>query len=207
MIKKNNKPNNQNPRIITGTYKNVSLYVSDSARPVTDRVKRTIFDILSSYVIDTKAADIFAGSGNLGIEALSRGAKHLTFVDPDLNSVNTIRKNLEKIKASEENFRIIKLDYAKYIKKFKKDSFDLIFIDPPFELFSDFKIFLFLKILNPGGVLVLKSPFDKKKTKHPKSLELIEYKKIGINHIYFFRKVISTIKQDLNPKSDSARRS
>lgn len=176
-------------RIITGTYKNVTLYVSENSRPVTDRVKRTIFDILGGYVVDTRVADIFSGTGNLGIEALSRGCKFVNFVDNNPESIRAIDNNIQKIRLESNNFQITKLDYEKFLRKYKGELFDLVFADPPFSAFDDFKIHLFLKIMKQGAILVLKSPLSLTETFHPKSLELVEHKKIGINYVYFFRKV------------------
>ena len=86
-------------RIISGKYKGRHLYASknQSIRPTTDRIKEYIFNILDDFPKDSRVLDLFSGSGNLGIEALSRGANHVTFVDIAHSSMKVLKKNLLRI--------------------------------------------------------------------------------------------------------------
>ena len=87
-------------RVISGSFKGKRLFGSDDyrIRPTTDRVKENIFNILQNFILNLEALDLFCGSGNLGIEALSRGAKQLTFVDDTFNSIMLLRKFIKSKK-------------------------------------------------------------------------------------------------------------
>lgn len=173
----------ENPRVITGKFKGRKLKVPQSARPVTDRVKTVIFDMLGD-IQGLKVADIFAGSGNLGIEALSRGASHATFLDSDHDAIESINSNLKMIQADESTYTV-KQGNGKSFPNHAGANFDLIFIDPPFSLISTFDYSKFAKILNPNGVIILKTQKDDR----PKlgNLELIEKREVGINTLYFLK--------------------
>ncbi len=122
-------------RVISGIYKGRILKtVNDlSVRPATDRVKQTLFDMLTNRIeMDgATALDLFAGSGGLGIEALSRGAAHVTFVETDGEAANYIERNLQML-GCEEHADIIETDALSFISRCR-DSFDLIFADPPYK--------------------------------------------------------------------------
>lgn len=122
-------------RVITGIYKGRILKtVKDlSVRPATDRVKQTLFDMLSNRIEweGTRVLDLFAGSGSLGIEALSRGATHVTFVESDSDAVDFVEKNVETL-GCEESTEILSMDAMQFLRN-SRDHFDLIFADPPYE--------------------------------------------------------------------------
>lgn len=121
-------------RIISGKYKGQQLtsFSADHIRPTTDRVKESLFNILQTEIPNAKILDLFSGTGNLGIESLSRGAAHVTFVENHPKSLEIIRKNLTKLKVSEP-YQIISQDVIKFISKTSiPQVFDIIFIDPPF---------------------------------------------------------------------------
>lgn len=101
---------------------------------MTDRVKQTVFDILSNRVDfqETTVLDLFAGSGSLGLEALSRGAEHVTFVDNSRSSLEIIRKNVASVECETRTTAHL-ADVFWYLKNAQK-SFDLIFADPPYKL-------------------------------------------------------------------------
>jgi 16S rRNA (guanine966-N2)-methyltransferase len=120
-------------RIISGKYKGRAL-VSFSAphiRPTTDRVKETLFNIWQMDIEGARVLDLFAGTGNLGLEALSRGAKSVQFVDAHPKSIQILRENIEKLKVDEDH-KIMTTDVFYFLKRFKEDPYDLIFVDPPF---------------------------------------------------------------------------
>lgn len=122
-------------RIIAGKYKSRVIQIPRSikVRPMQDRVKESIFNILGKNCIGAKVLDLFSGSGSLGMEALSRGAAEVTFIDNNRTCIETIRKNLKTINI-EKNVSVIRSDALKAIKRFgaEKESFDLIFLDPPY---------------------------------------------------------------------------
>lgn len=121
-------------RIISGKFKGRTLvsFKADHIRPTMDRVKETLFNKWMGYVEDAKTLDLFAGTGNLGLEALSRGAKHVTFVEKSAKSVDIIRKNVDLLKIPKTEHVVISKDVFSFIKTYQGEGFDIIFIDPPF---------------------------------------------------------------------------
>jgi 16S rRNA (guanine966-N2)-methyltransferase len=121
-------------RIISGKYKgrNLVSFKADHIRPTMDRIKETIFNKWMMYVDGAKVLDLFAGTGNLGIEALSRGATHVTFVEKSNKSMNIVKENLELLKISKSDYQIQLKDVLAFIRQDSNTVYDLIFIDPPF---------------------------------------------------------------------------
>lgn len=121
-------------RIISGKYKGLQLvsFKADHLRPTTDRVKESQFNKLMGHTEGARVLDLFCGTGNLGLESLSRGAQHVIFVDQSKQSLQITSKNIEKLKIPKNEYRLINEDVIKYLKNYKGDAFDLILIDPPF---------------------------------------------------------------------------
>lgn len=120
-------------RIISGKYKGQQLnnFSADHIRPTTDRVKETLFNILQNDLPGTRVLDLFSGTGNLGIEALSRGAKEVMFVESHPKSLEIIHKNLAKLEVTEP-YSIQNKDVIRFLQKPPEGVFDIIFADPPF---------------------------------------------------------------------------
>lgn len=104
-----------------------------NTRPTTDRVKENLFNIIAPYIEDSNVLDLFAGSGSLGIEALSRGAQSVVFVDQSEKSIEIIKKNLEHTKLL-ENSEVFLGEAQLILKKLShlRKKFDIIFLDPPY---------------------------------------------------------------------------
>ncbi len=121
-------------RITSGLFKSRIIKAPDAIRPTLDNVRKAAFDILGEAVIGAKVLDLYAGSGAMGLEALSRGAGSCVFVDNSRASVKAIRENLEALKLSESGeIAVIQGDCLTAIPKFSKAArFDLIFLDPPY---------------------------------------------------------------------------
>lgn len=119
-------------RVISGKYKGHALasFKADHIRPTTDFVKETIFNILAFHLDQAVVLDLFSGTGSLGIEALSRGAKRVHFVDLHPKSLSILKSNLEKLKITED-FQITKSDVLKFLKG-RVTNEDIVLIDPPF---------------------------------------------------------------------------
>jgi len=121
-------------RVTTGKFKGRTLHtVKDfTVRPATDRVRQTIFNVLTHRMqLDgCRVLDLFAGSGSLGIEALSRGAAHATFVEQDGNAVGCLEANLERLGA-ETDATVLHMDALHFLRQ-SRESYDLIFADPPY---------------------------------------------------------------------------
>lgn len=119
-------------RVISGTARGLKLESLDglSTRPTLDRVKESIFNILFDAVTDSYILDLFAGSGALGIESLSRGASRCTFVDSNKDAINVIKRNVKKASV-EEKSDIRFCDYKKFISECN-GKYDIVFLDPPY---------------------------------------------------------------------------
>ena len=126
-------------RIISGFLGGRSLACPQgmNTRPTSDRVKESVFSILGEKVRDAKVLDLFAGSGNLGIEALSRGASECTFVDNNRVPIEVIKKNLTSLGLNDVS-TVVKSEVSAFIKRWADrgecEKFDLIFVDPPYAL-------------------------------------------------------------------------
>jgi 16S rRNA (guanine966-N2)-methyltransferase len=117
-------------RIIAGTAGRIAIKVPSAvARPTTDFVRQAIFSILGEKVNNARVLDLFAGSGALGLEALSRGAKSCTFVDEHRQAVNIIAENLTKARLT--GGHAVKAEVVSYLKR-DAGTYDLIFVDPPY---------------------------------------------------------------------------
>lgn len=148
-------------RIIAGAYKGRKLTPpSDlTVRPTPDRVKEALFSILGSQVEDAVVLDLFAGSGNLGLEALSRGAHKCYFGDSSRDSIRLIHNNVAHCKADALS-HIIQGDYRNVLAQVR-EKVDLVFVDPPYrnQLWLDVLDILSEKdLMNPDGLIVLEHP-------------------------------------------------
>lgn len=121
-------------RIIAGKYRGHQLvsFNADHIRPTTDRVKETLFNKLQFEIEGSRVADLFCGTGNLGIEALSRGAEFCTFVEKNPKSLTITRQNFEKLRVPASDYKIVNMDVIAFLKSYSGEAFDIIFADPPF---------------------------------------------------------------------------
>ena len=118
-------------RVISGKYKGKNLqgFDIDGTRPTMDRVKESLMAMIQGYIPDSVCLDLFGGSGSLGIEAISNGAKSCVFCDNNQIAINTMKENTKMIK---EDIQIIKTDYQTYLNN-TNTRFDIIFLDPPYK--------------------------------------------------------------------------
>lgn len=135
-------------------------------RPTTDRVKESVFSILDRYLEGTKFLDLFAGSGNVGIEALSRGAEKVYFVESNRKLCRLIRENLKSLGVESSRYEILCMDYIKALKLLKRRglTFDFIYADPPYEREYYTKIVNLVRnfnLLDRDGLLMLEEPKSK----------------------------------------------
>ena len=148
-------------RIISGTMKGTKLNTLDgtNTRPTLDRVKEALFSKINHRLEDAVVLDLFSGSGALGLESVSRGAKKAFLCDNSKDAIKIIKSNVEKTK-SENKVEICYGDYKKTLKNFSNEKFDIVFIDPPYA--SDFgidsiKIIIENELLSGDGLIVLES--------------------------------------------------
>ncbi|MBQ7348902.1 MAG: 16S rRNA (guanine(966)-N(2))-methyltransferase RsmD [Clostridia bacterium] len=173
-------------RIVGGKYKSRVLceVKSDGIRPTADKVRESLFNILQNNIYGTRFLDLFCGTGAMGIEALSRGAGFAAFNDADRNSLNLLKKNLEKLKVSED-YKIYNLDAAAFLSRGEK--FDIIYIDPPYKSSLAEKVLPLLSgALSENGVAIFEDekPFDGDIL----GLKVIDRRKYGRVHLTFFKK-------------------
>ena len=151
-------------RVITGKARGIVLKTpdGDATRPTADRVKEAVFSILQFIIPGGKVLDLFGGTGQLGIEALSREAKSAVFVDAREDACKLIRENLKRTGFLQQS-HVIKSDYQAYLKTCH-DKFDIIFLDPPYaEVFleNSLKMITEIDILQSGGIIVTERPLGK----------------------------------------------
>ena len=151
-------------RVISGTAKGISLKTPEgmATRPTADRVKEALFSVLQFDIPCKKVLDLFGGTGQLGIEALSRGADSCVFVDEREEACKLIRENLKRTKLDNQA-KVIRSDYLQYLKKCA-ERFDIILLDPPYaEVFLENSLNLIteIDILQSGGIIVTERPLGK----------------------------------------------
>lgn len=149
-------------RIITGSKKGKKLVTleGDATRPTSERIKGAIFSSIQFDVENRRVLDLFAGSGQLGFEALSRGAESVTFVDSEREAMEIVKKNARALDFF-DRAKYSVADYRNYIRKAAgRDRFDLVFIDPPYSMECCVEAALRLRdaeLIIPGAILVLES--------------------------------------------------
>jgi len=145
-----------NIRITSGKYRGRSIKSPNSklTHPMGAREKIALFNMISEFLLNSKVLDAYAGSGALGIEALSRGAKNVVFVEKSQRTINIIKQNLEELGLSNSAKTIVS-----DIKNFSlEDKFDVIIADPPYDSFEVFGIVQLAELLKDGGIFALSHP-------------------------------------------------
>lgn len=142
-------------RIISGICRGCRLFPvkSDKTRPTSDRVKESLFNIIQAEIKDSDVLDLFSGSGALGLEALSRGARKADFVDCSGSAISSIYKNIDKTRLL--NARVFKSDYCIFLKA--AGVYDIIFLDPPYNmgfLKSALRVIAENRTLKSNGIVV-----------------------------------------------------
>ena len=151
-------------RVITGKAKGVVLKAPDGllTRPTADRVKEALFSIIQFDIPGSNVLDLFGGTGQLAIEALSRGANQAVIVDSREEACKLIRDNLSRTKMDAQA-TVIRADYQSYLKKCR-DQFRIIFLDPPYAekfLENSLKMITEIDILETGGIIITERPLGK----------------------------------------------
>ncbi len=179
-------------RVIAGTAKGTKLNSIDdiSTRPTLDRVKEPLFSIIQNNIVESNVLDLFAGSGALGIESLSRGAKHCTFCDKSYKSIQMLKENIQKVKMQEKS-TILNIDYKKCLDE-QKEKFDIIFIDPPYKMdiaIDSVKRIIELELLAKDGIIIIETDEEERERKELEKidLELYDVRKYGRVKLLFLR--------------------
>ncbi len=171
-------------RIISGKYKGKKLngFNIEGTRPTMDRVKESLFGMIQTYIPDSIVLDLFAGSGALGLEAVSNGAKECYLIDNNIEAIKTIKENSQNF---EEQLNIIHIDYKKFLKTTNK-KFDIIFLDPPYkekQLDTSLRIIEERGLLNENGIVICEYEIGEPHT----NLELIKEKSYGPKKIKIYK--------------------
>ena len=179
-------------RVIAGTAKGTKLNSIDdiSTRPTLDRVKEPLFSIIQNNIVESNVLDLFAGSGALGIESLSRGAKHCTFCDKSYKSIQMLKENIQKVRMKEKS-TILNIDYKKCLDE-QKEKFDIIFIDPPYKMdiaIDSVKRIIELELLAKDGIIIIETDEEERERKELEKidLELYDVRKYGRVKLLFLR--------------------
>ena len=150
-------------RIVSGKYRHLILKQPNvtSTRPTMDKVREALMSSLGFFIQNRTVLDLFAGSGALGLEALSRGAKKCVFVDNNFEAIKTIKENIKSLKIEEET-EVIKNEYMSYLQN-SNEIFSLVFLDPPYKEKDSYeKVISYLlkeQRLSKDGIIVLESDF------------------------------------------------
>lgn len=179
-------------RVISGTARGTKLnsIESLSTRPTLDRVKEPLFSIIQAYIQDANVLDLFAGSGALGIESLSRGAKHCIFCDKSPASIKMLKQNLQKTRLEEKSTVFIE-DYKKCLKNLNS-KYDIIFIDPPYKLdiaVDSIKLILEYNLFAKDGIIILETDEEERDIRELENinLEMVDVRKYGRVKLIFLR--------------------
>lgn len=180
-------------RIISGKYKgrNIEGYDIDGTRPTMDRVKESLFGTIQNYIKDSIVLDLFSGSGNLGIEAMSEGSSKAYLVDSNYKAIKTINKNVDNIGV--ENVYVLNMDYKRALEYFNDNNikFDVIFLDPPYKtnyIEESTKLIDKYDLLNSDGIIVCESD-SIDKIIYSEKYKSVKDKKYGDKYIVLLKKV------------------
>ena len=178
-------------RIISGKARGTKLYTLEGmeTRPTLDRVKESLFNIINDRIYDSTILDLFSGSGAIGLEFASRGAKKVILCDVSKNATDIIQKNIEKTHL-ENMTELYNLDFKKMIKKLENNTVDIIFLDPPYKTDYIKEAVLLIKnnnILNEDGIIIAETdePEKVKKQLEEINMTIINQRKYGRANLFF----------------------
>ena len=178
-------------RVISGKAKGVVLKTPEGlkTRPTADRVKEAMFSIIQFDLPSSNVLDLFGGTGQLGIEALSRGAKKAVFVDFSEKAIACIKTNVNNAKMAEDSL-IIRSDSCKFLRE-HSEVFDIIFIDPPYEscLYENvFSLIASNNLISDESLIIAEWDYENGIGNLPREFELVKEKKYGRVGISVFKR-------------------
>lgn len=188
MLRQGSKGNAMNVRIISGRFggRIIDAPGRSTTHAMSERARNAMFNSLGDYVHDKTVLDVFAGSGSLGIEALSRGATYATFVEKDRIAAKIIQKNTDLLGISDQA-KVVRAGVASWLETSKHEQFDMIFADPPYtdmQLSTVVKLFALLKV---GGTMVLSHPGNGE-VPNQHGIVVVDNRSYGSLHLTYFRK-------------------
>ena len=180
-------------RVISGKARGTKLYTLDSniTRPTLDRVKESVFNIIQNNIIESVFVDLFSGSGAIGLEAASRGAKKVILCEKDKNAANIIKKNIEKTHLN-ENTILYNMNYEKMIEKLN-EKIDIIYIDPPYKTdlaYESLKKMIELELITNDTLIIVETDEEERIIKQMNELEIeiINKRKYGRVYLIFIKR-------------------
>jgi 16S rRNA (guanine(966)-N(2))-methyltransferase RsmD len=174
-------------RIITGKARGVRLLTldGDATRPTAERAKEAVFSMLQFELEGRTVLDLFGGSGQLGLEALSRGAKSAVIADSSKEAINIIKKNVEKTKLND--CRVLLSDWKESLRRLKGEKFDIVFLAPPYAMSIIPSVLNeLLPSLKQTSIVVCESGYDLSDD-IPKEFEIIKNAKYGVAYVTIVR--------------------
>lgn len=179
-------------KVISGTLKGRKIegYDLEGTRPTMDRIKESLFAMIQEKIKGSTCLDLFSGSGNLGIEALSEGAYKVYLVDSSRKAIMAMKRNIENL-GIKENTNLLWMDYKRALEVLKEEKFDIIFLDPPYQTdYIEKAIFLIdqYQLLKEEGVIVCESN-QKELIVFGESYQIYKEKNYGDKQIVILEKI------------------
>lgn len=185
-------------RIISGKSRGTKLHTleGENTRPTLDRVKESIFSIIQNEIEGAKILDLFAGSGAIGLEFLSRGAKKAILCDKSKDAINIIKKNIEKTHM-EQYTQVFNMDFENCLEKLKNEQFDIIYLDPPYAtdyIYKALQKIVKLEIATKESLIIIETDDEKRVEKEIENIDvkIVDKRKYGRATIIF----VSLVKED-----------
>lgn len=177
-----------NLRIISGKFGGRTIKAPDGriTHPMGDRVRSALFNIINSKLSNAEVLDVFAGTGSLGLESLSRGAKSAIFVEKDRVASNILKENIDLLNVSEST-KVIKVGVATWLEANEDKKFDIIFADPPYNNMQFSTVKKLPEYLKDGGMLIVSYP-EKTELPELEGVEQIDDRNYGGANLRFWRK-------------------
>ena len=178
-------------RIISGKARGTNLYTleGNDTRPTLDRVKESLFNIINSRIYDSVVLDLFSGSGAIGLEFASRGAKEVVLCDKSKKATQIIQKNIKKTHL-EDAVSLYNVDFKELLQNEKNKKFDIIYLDPPYKtdyIIQSIEIILKYKLLDEQGLIIAETDEPEKTEKQIKKLDIMikDKRKYGRANLLF----------------------
>lgn len=178
-------------RIISGKARGTKLFTLEGldTRPTLDRVKESLFNIINNRIYASSVLDLFSGSGAIGLEFASRGAKRVVLCDASKKATDIIKKNIEKTHL-EEKVELYNLDFKKMLEEIKEKKFDIIYLDPPYKtdyIKESIELIKKYNIISPDGLIIAETDEDEKIEKQLKELDVnvLDKRKYGRANLFF----------------------
>lgn len=180
-------------RVISGKLRGTKLYTLEgkNTRPTLDRVKESLFNIINFCIKDSVFLDLFSGSGAIGIEAASRGAKKVIICEKSKEAMNIIKKNIEKTKLGSQ-VETYNMDFKKFIQNNLNEKLDVVYLDPPYEedyAFEATKMILEKQLLKEDSIIILETDREQivENQFEKLNLEKIDKRKYGRAYLIFYK--------------------